>query len=320
MKVSLNTIMNIPASDPDSSSLPSTTNGRPWWRKILQKLAGTHPDMDEHIRDLVENRDEPEEPLSSDEKQIIRAALRFSKITAEYLSIPRSDIVAVREDSSFDDIASVFTTSGHSRLPVIREDVDDIIGFINIKDLIRHIVDKKKFDLKKALHPCTFVPETLNVSKVLEEMRKQRVQMAIVVDEYGGTAGLITLTDIIEHLVGDLEDEHDRDEPLMMIPLPNGRYRIDPRMDIEELEERLGTHLTTTDSVEAAELTPEMRDFETIGGLLLSIAHRVPETGETFPLSGGYTLKVIESDSRRLKSLELQLPHSRKADKDNRDE
>lgn len=311
--------MNTPSQDPDSSSLPTNGNGRSWWRSLFGKLSNARADMDEHIRELVEDRDEPEEPLTDDEKQIIRAALRFSKITAEYLSIPRSDIVTVREDSTFDEIAAIFTASGHSRLPVIREDVDDIIGFINIKDLLRHLVEKKRFDLKKALHPCTFVPETLNVSKVLEEMRKQRVQMAIVVDEYGGTAGLITLTDIIEHLVGDLEDEHDRDEPLMMIPLPNGRYRLDPRMDIDELEERLGTHLTVPDPVDAAEFTPETRDFETVGGLVLSIAHRVPEVGEVFPLAHGYSLKVVESDSRRLKTLELTLPGARKT-KEGRDE
>jgi CBS domain containing-hemolysin-like protein len=222
------------------------------------------------------------------------------------VSVPRADIVTVEAGMTFDEVIEVFKVSGHSRLPIIRGDRDDVIGFITLKDIIRLIGNDDAFDLRKLARPCTFVPDTQSIAHVLQEMRRSKVQMAMVLDEYGGTAGLITLKDILEHLVGDIEDENDDEEPTLFIPMPGGRYQLDPRMTIEEIQDRLKMSFETDEE-------EEERDFETVGGLILNLARHVPEVGESFTLNNGCSFKVLEADARRILKLELQLPVRKKA-------
>lgn len=289
------------------------TPSLPAWRRFLLNLIGGTPYIDSHLRELVSTREEDKDPLSDEEKQIIQAAMRFSKVTADSLSIPRSDIICISENSSIDDIIATFTESGFSRLPVIRQDVDDIIGFINIKDVVPILHSQQSFRLKDILHPCSFVPETLSISKALDELREHKVEIAIVVDEYGGTSGLLTLKDIIEHLVGDLDDEHSNgNDNALITSLQNGKYSIDPRMELEDLEEKLGEPLKAIDSTLDNDLHPDNRDFETVGGLLLFLSKKVPLIGDSFKLRDGYVFKVTDADARRIKTLELTLPDHKK--------
>lgn len=264
--------------------------------------------LPEEIHDLIDSREESDIPLTEEEKHLIIASLKFSSVSVDSVSVPRADIVTVSANMGFDDIIGVFKKSGYSRLPVIRNDMDDVIGFITLKDIIRFVGSAHEFDLRKVARSCTFVPDTQSIAHVLQEMRRAKVQMAVVLDEYGGTAGLITLKDILEHLVGDIEDENEQDEPTLFIPLPGGKYQLDPRMPIEELEERLklSFHLEHDED-------DDERDYETVGGLVLSLARHVPEAGESFSLPNGCVFKVIEADARRILKLELQLPLRKKA-------
>ena len=310
----MNTTPADPAEDPHQTSTPSAADQRPSFGRrfgyLLRQLF--RPDeVDDELRALVENREEADEPLTPEEKTLVAAALSFSNKTADDVCVPRADMVAMSVDATLDEVVEHFRHSGHSRLPVFRDNLDDIIGFITIKDLLQFWGNgAKDFKLNELLRPCTFVPDTLAVPKVLEEMRKARVQMAVVVDEYGGSAGLVTLKDIIETLVGEMEDEHETAAPLMIVPLPGNRYELDPRLPIEELEERL--HASFELPAEDHDFDEDgERPFETVGGFLLSIARRVPAPGETFTTPDGFIFKVIDSDGRRLYKIELQLPKRR---------
>jgi CBS domain containing-hemolysin-like protein len=263
--------------------------------------------LPDEIHDLIDSREESDIPLTEEEKHLIVASLKFSSVSVDSVSVPRADIVTVGATMKFDEVIEVFKKSGHSRLPIIRNNMDDVIGFITLKDIVRFIGTEAEFDLRKVARPCTFVPDTQSIAHVLQEMRRAKVQMAVVLDEYGGTAGLITLKDILEHLVGDIEDENEQDEPTLFIPLPGGKYQLDPRMPIDELEERLKLSFLMADEEE-----DEERPYETVGGLVLSLARHVPDVGESFTLPNGCTFKVLEADARRILKLELHLPVRKK--------
>lgn len=268
----------------------------------IRTLIGGWDERDEELMELVNAREDMDKPpLSPEEKALVAAALEFSTRTAEAVSIPRADMVTLSKDDSYQEVIAVFSDCQHSRLPVIRDDLDNVIGFITLKDVIRFVGKEDSFSLKKNLRPCTFVPDNLSITKVLEAMRHDRVQLAIVVDEYGGTAGLITLKDIIEVLVGEMEDEHETASPQMLTPVGERKYHLDPRLPIETLEEELNIKFALLNN-SGNELE---RDFETAGGLVLTLARKVPEKGERFSSGNGYIFTVLETDGRRLQKLEV---------------
>lgn len=285
----------------------TTSSSRHWLDRLRERFRRrSTPDAAEEFSDLLENREESNIPLTDVERRLIGAALTLSQIEADDLSIPRSDMVTVRTGTPFNDVLDVIRSSGHSRLPVIRRDTDDIAGYITLKDLLPFIGREADFDLMGIVRPCLFVPDTLPIPKVLHDMRKTKAQLGIVVDEYGGTAGLITLRDILEKIVGTIEDENEQAAPLMIIPLPGGRYQIDPRMPIEELEERLGVSFLSDDE-------EDEREFDTVGGLMLHMARRVPKKGEKFTTPNGCQFTVVDADARRILKLELQPSARRRA-------
>lgn len=249
---------------------------------------------EEEIQDLIETREDPEKPLSDQEKELITAVLQFEQLNADDVCVPRSDIICLQLNNTFAEIVQVFRTSRHSRLPVCGRNLDDILGFITIKDILPYVGKPKTFNIEKAMRPCKFVPDSMNINKVLQQMKSSKVQMAIVLDEYGGTAGLVTLKDILEELVGELEDEHEETEN-MLAPVDKNIYRLDPRMPVEDLEEELQTKFKED----------EHSDFDTMGGLVLQMAGRVPRQNDVFDMDNGYAIKVVSSDGRRIHLLEL---------------
>ena len=287
---------------PDDTSQQKKQSGRTRLLGRIQNFLRGRDERDEDLLELVNARDEEDKhPLSPEEKALVAASLEFSNRTAETVSVPRADMVTICSEASFRDLIDVFASCQHSRLPVIGNDLDDVIGFITLKDLVKYVGHEKQFQLKKDIRPCTFVPDNLSVFKVLEAMRQDRAQMAIVVDEYGGTAGLVTLKDIIEVLVGEMEDEHETSTPQMLTPIGDNTYDLDPRLPIETLEEELGTHFTLTDN-QGQEVE---RDFETAGGLVLALARKMPQKDDTFHTGNGYKFKVTQTDGRRIQKLEL---------------
>lgn len=247
-------------------------------------------DTSQELQDLIESRDDAEIPLSDDEKELIASVLKFGDITAGFACVPRSDIVYVDKRDGFDAVFDVFKESGLTRLLVCGKDLDEVVGFISLKDMVPFIGREKEFVLKDEMHPCTFVPESLYVPAVLDEMRAAKVQIAAVVDEYGGTAGLITVKDIMEELVGDLDDAAEDDISEDVVELLNGRLQLDARLEIDDMDEDLRTRLGVTLDAE----------YETIGGFVLEMAGRVPEEGSVFELTSGATLIVTSSDGRRV--------------------
>jgi len=256
-------------------------------------------DVGEEIQELIESRDSsPDTHLSDQERELIASVLNFSKVDADTACVPRSDVAFVSKDASVDDVLDVFSESGFSRIPVCGKDLDEVLGFVTFKDIVPYIRNNGAgFALRKLTHPCPFVPETLLASAVLAELRKHKTQMAIVVDEYGGTTGLITLTDILEELVGDIEYEVDNADEMLVQKLNDRRYRIDPRVEINAL-----------DSAVVKALGADLKaDYDTVGGFVLAVAGCVPEAGASYQLDTGNKLIVTEADARRIKEITLTL-------------
>lgn len=276
----------------EEKSLKSESKRKSFWENFAF-LKAKSKNVGEELQTLIQERDDSGEELSSDEKELITSVLKFKDIDADAVCVPRSEIVAVQRHASFEDVLEEFKRSELSRLPVYGKDLDEIVGFVTLKDMVRHFGCSEGFSLRKTARPCCFVPESLSLDNVLSEMRAMRVQMAIVVDEYGGTAGLVTGKDILEELIGDISDENERENDAKIQPLSGGRYRIDPRLEIEDL---------TSDQRQLLG-AKEHENYDTVAGFVLSLIHRIPEKGERISLPTGHIIVVNAVDGRRIRQL-----------------
>lgn len=273
-----------------------------WYNKIWHKVTdiNNNGQAAEDFEELVEKSDrDDEQPLTAQEKEYISAVLEFGGLEAEDVAVPRSDIIYVQGVDDFDQILDTFKESRHSRLPVCAQNMDFVTGFITLKDMLPFVEQKSAFTIKKVVRSCPFVPGTMPLNDVLQIMRKERVQMAMVVDEYGGLEGLLTLKDILKKLVGSITDEHEQIETGSMIKeIGVDRYALDPRVRIEELVKKF--RVLDDSWLEA--------DFDTVGGLAMHLAGKVPAVGEEFtlPKKRGM-LKVTSADGRRVRLLELAI-------------
>jgi CBS domain containing-hemolysin-like protein len=257
----------------------------------------------------VEGEDETAQPISSDERVMLSNILRLRHLTAYDVMVPRADIVAVDLDTPIDELIDVMSGAGHSRLPVYRDTLDEVVGIVHIKDVLHHMkdgADARPFDLVDLVRRILVVAPSMRVLDLLLEMRLSRVHMALVVDEFGGIDGLITIEDLVEEIVGEIEDEHDVAVGPKLIERPDGSLIADARTTIEEFEEKVGPVLSEEEREE---------DLDTLGGLLFSLAGRVPDRGELVkhPPSG-ITFEVLEADPRRVKRLRLRNVAPRPAD------
>ena len=203
--------------------------------------------------------------------------------------MPRSDIVAVDYKTSLEDLLKIITSNPYSRLPVYRDDMDEIIGIIHIKDILDSIVAKKEFDLSALIRQTRIVVPSMNILDLLLEMRLTRIQMAVVIDEYGGVDGLVTIEDLLEQIVGDIEDERDLESP-RMTPLMEGAWLADGRLPLENLQSEFDDILSEED----------IETSDTLGGLIVALAHRVPHRGEVISHPGGMDFDILEADKRRV--------------------
>ena len=238
-----------------------------------------------------------EEPITAGERGLLRNILRLRDLSARDVMVPRADIVAVAEDTDTDALISQLGSHGHSRLPVYRESLDDIVGFIHIKDLLNARAGGRPFELKKLLRQVLFVAPSMRVLDLLLQMRLSRQHLALVVDEFGGIDGLITIEDLVEQIVGEIEDEHDIAEGPKLIPRPDGTLMADARATIREFEERVGPVLTEQERAAY---------IDTLGGLVVSLAGRVPSRGELVTHPSGIAFEVIDADPRRIRRLRLR--------------
>ncbi len=268
------------------------------WREILRGLRGPRAgdDLRETIDEIIKTQEHPPVDVSQHERVLLANLLKFRTLTAEDVSVPRADIVAVEAGVSLEELTNIFVAQQHSRLPVYRETLDDVIGMIHIKDVLSCIANARKFELRSILRRVLFVAPSMRVLDLLLEMRRTRLHMALVVDEFGGVAGLVTIEDLVEEIVGEIEDEHDVDEGPKLVPAADGTLIADARTTIEEFETRVGPILNDE----------ERGQIDTLGGLVFAVAGRVPGRGELVQHSSGLEFEVLDADPRRVKRVRVR--------------
>jgi len=273
----------------------SDTNSahRSWLERLSFALLGEPKDQDELLELLrdAQQRD----LLDLDALGMMEGVMQVSEMQVRDVMIPRGQIVLIEQDWSLERILAEVLESGHSRFPVIGESRDDVVGILLVKDLLRHIVTgKDPFKLEELLRPAKFIPESKRLNALLKEFRSTRLHMAIVVDEYGGVAGLVTIEDVLEQIVGEIDDEHDIDAEGPAIRLQgNGKFIVKALTPVEEFNDYFKT-----------DLSDEKAD--TIGGLVMMELGRLPKRGEVVELSS-FRFQVLRADNRRLHLLELTL-------------
>jgi magnesium and cobalt transporter len=237
--------------------------------------------------------------LDRQERALIANVLRLRGTVADDVMIPRADIVAMPIDLTLDQALELIRREGHSRMPVFREQLDDIAGMIHIKDVFAYVGRPEQFRLESILRQPLLVAPQIPVLDLLLQMRMNRMHLALVVDEYGGIDGLLTIEDLVETITGDIADEHDEPDLPMVIERPDGTLDLDARMPVEDFEKRLNI-----------ELTDEERDadIDTVGGLVFTLAGRVPARGEVISHASGAEFRVLEADARRIRRLRAKLP------------
>ncbi|WP_369412634.1 hemolysin family protein [Neoroseomonas alba] len=239
--------------------------------------------------------------LDTHERALLSNVLRLQGTTAYDVMVPRADIMAMPEDFTLEQAIGLIQKDGHSRYPVYRESLDDIVGMVHIKDVFAAVGSAEPFNLKAILRKPLFVVPSIPVLDLLLQMRQQRTHMALVVDEYGGIDGLITIEDLVETIVGDISDEHDEDAAPHMTDRPDGTIELDARTPIKAFEEKLGPVLT--DEERAA-------DIDTVGGLVFTLAGRVPAKGELISHPSGLEFRILDADPRRIRLLRVRRPGS----------
>lgn len=235
--------------------------------------------------------------LNRHERGLIANVLRLRDISADDVMVPRPDIVAMRIDVTHAEAIAQIREEGHSRLPVFREELDDIVGMIHIKDVFAYVGPPEAFSLEPILRRPLMVAPQIPVLDLLLQMRQLRVHLALVVDEYGGIDGLVTIEDLVETIVGDISDEHDEVAGPMVTERPDGALDVVARMPVEEFEARLGPVLTEEERAS---------DIETVGGLVFLLAGRVPARGEVVGHSSGIEFRVLDADPRRIRRVRVR--------------
>lgn len=244
----------------------------------------------ETLEELIEEEEVADTSIAPDEREMLTNILNLRDLTAIDLMIPRAEIIAVPHNGSLEDIKTIFKTHKVMRVPVFRQTLDDILGYIYLPDLLD--TTSKSFKLKNHLHKIDFISPSMRVLDLLLKMRSTGEKIAIIVDEYGGVDGLVTMSDLVEEIVGDIQDVAQITTPLYFSRRPDGVVVIDGRMDIEELEEKIGSFRTEIEKKE---------DIDTIGGLVFHLTNRVPQRGELISHPSGIEFEIIEADPRRIK-------------------
>ena len=278
-------------------------NGSRLWRAMRALVFGG--DREPTLRDQIEDAiDEAEDssPVTGDlgtqERQMLRNLLHFGDRTAGEIAVTRGDIIAVPDTISFDELAAAFAEAGHSRLPVYGESLDHVIGMVHIKDVFVTGRDPTRDrSLSALMRTPLFVPESMGVLDLLARMRAGRMHLAIVVDEFGGTEGLVTIEDVVEEIVGDIEDEHDEAAASRLVMLDDGLWEADARVELEELAEAVDPRLAT-----------EEDEVDTVGGLIVLLAGRIPDKGDHVVHPSGWRLEAVDTDTRKILRVRLHAP------------
>ncbi len=274
-----------------------TTGLRHWLRRLFRGRNGA-----ESLRDTIEELIEQGEQTdieAEDEIVFVRNILRLRDLTADDIMVPRADIVAVDIETPLTELVERMSGSAHSRMPVYRDTLDDALGMVHIKDVFAWRESGGPFKIQTILRRILFVAPSMPILELLLQMRVSRTHMALVVDEFGGTDGLITIEDLVEEIVGEIQDEHDSEIAPAMIDSPDGSIEADARVEIEDFETKVGALLTAEE---------QDADIDTLGGLVFALAGRVPARGEVIRHPSGAEFEVLDADPRRIKRLRICRP------------
>jgi magnesium and cobalt transporter len=275
-------------------SADRTGSAGSWLRRLVESLSGEPRDLEQLADMLAEARDRG--LIDADVLAMLEGVLQVSEIQVRDVMVPRSQMIVVRRDDPPEKILPAVIESGHSRFPVVGEDRDEVAGILLAKDLLRYFAEggEGNFDIRECLRPAVFIPESKRLNVLLKEFRVSHNHMAIVVDEYGGVSGLLTIEDLLEQIVGDIGDEYDIDDAEVIRKDGERTFTVPALTRIEDFNAAFGTRFTND-------------EFDTIGGLVLHELGRMPRRGEAIEI-GGLELKVIRSDRRRIESLRVTTP------------
>jgi magnesium and cobalt transporter len=273
--------------DPGSTSGPAH---RKWWDRLGHMFSGEPRNRKELIEEL--RAAQANGLMSNDTLTMVEGAIKVTELSVDDAMVPRTQIVMVSADAPLREILDTVVESGHSRFPVHGEDKDDILGILLAKDLLKFVGNGDHFDISSVLRPAVLIPESMRLNVLLAEFRHTRNHMALVVDEYGGVAGLITIEDVLEQIVGEIDDEHDdEEEPTLMHEQSGGGWVVSALTPIADFNEETGAHFSD-------------EEFDTVGGMCTSEFGHLPEVGEEIAI-GDYLFHVTEADDRRVQAFRV---------------
>lgn len=303
----------MPEGDSFSGARTATdedNDGRIWQRLKTMFFGRDHePTLREQLEEAIAEHEEDSDDadqsdnggdLTAVERTMLRNLLHFSEHRVDDVMVPRSDIVAIEESAGFADCIAAFAEHGHSRLPVYRDTLDSIIGMIHIKDVFAVLAsgERPPESLEAFIRQPRFVPQNMSVLALLDEMRRTRTHLAIVLDEYSGTEGLVTIEDLVEEIVGEIEDEHDEEPEAMFAQLSPVMWEADARAELDDLAEAIDRKLSEVEE-----------DVDTLGGLAFVIAGQVPDVGQMLTHeASGWKLEILEADEKRVTRIRLFAP------------
>lgn len=285
--------------NPDETQKPQRPPNSVW--HVLKRVLGVGQQLEGSVRstleELIEEHNDPEQSINASEKMMLTNILSFSELSISDVMIPRADIEAIDSNLTLDQVVERFKETSHSRLPVYDEGLDNVTGMFHIKDLINFWGQPDAETWQNFRREILFVPPSMSVPDLLLKMRATHIHMAAVVDEYGGIDGLVTIEDLVEEIVGDIEDEHDEQEGPLIIVAANGLMEADGRASIEELEALVEIDLLPED---------EDEEVDSVGGLVFQLAGKIPARGEIISHSSGLDFEIIDADPRKVKKVRIR--------------
>ena len=268
-------------------------------RLLAGRRNGDGHTLRETLEELIEENEEEGKrsgEFTEEERSLLLNALSFGELQVLDVMVPRADIKAIEVGADIGSVIAAMREAMHTRLPVYRNTLDEVIGMVHIKDMLPFWGDGAEFQLERIKRETLFVPHSMRVLDLLLQMRDTGVHMAIVVDEYGGTDGMVTIEDMVEEIVGEIQDEHDKILPPRITELADGTLEADARVEVEDLEKQLGLSLLDEERRE---------DVDTLSGLIFTLLDRLPARGEVVHHPAGIDFEVIEADPRRIKRLRI---------------
>lgn len=296
-------------TDRTSSAREAASHGRFGWLRALFGFNGNgDSSLRESLEEVIEEHEDMHRGLTAEERHMLVNILNFGELRVEDVMVPRADVVGVEESASLDDVLRLYRESSHSRMPIYRETLDDPVGMVHLKDVLGWVAPSEGEDANAAARPAfslrsirrnvLFVPPSMPALDLLVKMQATRIHLALVIDEYGGTDGLVSIEDLVEEIVGEIEDEHDIDSGPALVRREDGSIDADARCPIEDLEEMIGLRLVEEENED---------DVDTLAGLVFSLLGRVPLRGELVRHPAGLEFEVKDADPRRIKRMRIHL-------------